>query len=162
MFPVDMMADAEALLEDCRGRGLKLATAESCTGGLVTGLLTEIAGASDVVERGFVTYSNDAKRDLLGVAAATLDQAGAVSAETARAMAEGALEHSAADITVAITGVAGPDGGTAEKPVGLVHLASARRDRQTLAEEHRFGAMGREGIRLASVRAAFALIRKQL
>ncbi len=162
MFPPDMLADAEALLAECRDRGFKLAAAESCTGGLVAGLLTEIGGSSDVVERGFVTYSNEAKQELLGVPAATLDRAGAVSAETARAMAEGALAHSRADISVAVTGVAGPTGGTAAKPVGLVHLAAARRGRPTVAEEHRFGEIGRAAVRLASVRAALALIRRQI
>ena len=161
MFPPDLLADAEALLAECRGLGLKLAAAESCTGGLVAGLLTEIGGASDVVERGFVTYSNDAKQELLGVRLETLIEAGAVSAETARAMADGALAKSRADISVAVTGVAGPTGGTAAKPVGLVHLAAARLGRPTVAEEHRFGEIGRAEIRLASVRAALALVRRQ-
>ena len=127
MFAPALIERAAALLTLCRERGLKLATAESCTGGLVAGLLTEIAGSSAVVERGFVVYSNLAKQEMLGVPEATLLRWGAVSAATARAMAEGALAHSAADLAVAVTGIAGPDGGTAEKPVGLVHFAAARR-----------------------------------
>ena len=158
MFPPDLIAEAAALLDHFRGRGLKLAAAESCTGGLVTALLTEVAGSSDVVERGFVTYSNAAKHDLLGVPQNMLAEHGAVSEPVARAMAQGALAHSAADVSVAITGVAGPGGGSAEKPVGLVHIAAARRGGQVLHEECRFGDIGRGEIRLASVRAALQLI----
>lgn len=158
MFPPDLIAQAEALLADFRKRGLKLAAAESCTGGLVTALLTEIAGSSDVVERGFVTYSNAAKHELLGVANAVLAEHGAVSEPVARAMAEGALERSAADVAVAITGVAGPGGATAAKPVGLVHLAAARRGGGTLHRECPFGDIGRSEVRLASVREALQLI----
>ena len=116
------------MLERCRARGLTVATAESCTGGLVAGALTEIAGSSDVVDRGFVTYSNAAKQAMLGVPAAILERHGAVSRETAEAMARGALAHAPADLAVAITGIAGPGGGSAEKPVGLVHFAAAARD----------------------------------
>ena len=111
----------------CRTRGLNLATAESCTGGLVAAALTEIAGSSDVVDRGFVTYSNEAKQAMLGVPTATLKRYGAVSAQTAAAMAAGALKNSPADVAVAITGIAGPGGGTKQKPVGLVHFAAAPR-----------------------------------
>ena len=113
------------MLELCRGKWLKIATAESCTGGLVAAALTEIAGSSDVVDRGFVTYSNDAKKAMLGVPEATLASHGAVSRETAEAMAQGALAHAPVDLAVAITGIAGPGGGTAGKPVGLVHFAAA-------------------------------------
>jgi len=149
---------ARALLEFCRSRGLKVATSESCTGGLVAALLTEIAGASDVVERGFVTYSNDAKHELLGVRRETLEVFGAVSAETAREMAEGALRGSRADIAVSITGVAGPGGGSAEKPVGLVHFACASRGVVVVAAERRFGPRGRGAVRWASVEVALEMI----
>src|SRR5262249_33593148 len=125
MFPPDLIAQAETLLDDFRRRALKLAAAESCTGGLVTALLSEIAGSSDVVERGFVTYSNAAKHELLGVPEAMLAEHGAVSEPVAHAMAEGALARSSADVTVAVTGVAGPGGGSAAKPVGFVHLPAA-------------------------------------
>jgi nicotinamide-nucleotide amidase len=154
LFPPDLAARAAALLDRCRAAGLKIATAESCTGGLVIGLLTEIPGSSAVVERGFVVYSNEAKQDLLGVPPETLAKHGAVSEATARAMAEGALDNSRANLAVSVTGVAGPDGGTAEKPVGLVWFACARRGAATLTCECRFGELGRAGIRLASVRVA--------
>ena len=124
---------AAQVLEIFRARGLKVATAESCTGGLVAGALTEIAGSSDVVDRGFVTYSNAAKEAMLGVPAATLKRYGAVSAETAAAMAAGALKNSLADVTVAITGIAGPGGGSKQKPVGLVHFAAASRGGRCMA-----------------------------
>jgi len=158
MFPPDLIAQAEAILADFRKRGLKLATAESCTGGLVAGVLTEIAGSSGVVERGFVTYSNAAKHELLGVPDEMLAAHGAVSEPVARAMAEGALAHSSADVAVAVTGVAGPDGGTAAKPVGLVHFAAARRGGEILHRECRFGDIGRSQVRLTSVREALQLV----
>jgi nicotinamide-nucleotide amidase len=158
MFPPDLIAQAEAILSEFRRRGLKLATAESCTGGLVAGVLTEIAGSSDVVERGFVTYSNAAKHELLGVPDEVLAAHGAVSEPVARAMAEGALARSSADVAVAVTGVAGPGGGTAAKPVGLVHFAAARRGGETLHRECRFGDIGRGPVRLASVREALQLV----
>ena len=158
MFSLELIAQAEAILDHFRKRGLKLATAESCTGGLVTGLLTEIAGSSDVLERGFVTYSNAAKHEMLGVPEAMLAEHGAVSEPVARAMAEGALAHSGADVAVAVTGVAGPGGGSAAKPVGLVHLAAARRGGAVLHRECRFGDIGRAAVRLASVREALQLI----
>src|SRR5579884_878093 len=150
MFPADLLSRAEMLLAGARARGLKIATAESCTGGLVAGLLTEIAGSSDVFERGFVTYSNQAKQELLGVRGELLATHGAVSAEVARAMAQGALSHSKADIAVAVTGIAGPGGGTADKPVGLVHFAAARGDR-VVSRECRFGDIGRSAVRMKSV-----------
>jgi nicotinamide-nucleotide amidase len=157
MFVPGLIAEAESLLDSFRKRGLKLATAESCTGGLVAGLLTEIPGSSDVVERGFVVYSNAAKHELLGVPEDMLAAHGAVSEPVARAMAEGALASSRADVSVAITGVAGPGGGS-EKPVGLVHFGAARRGGEVLHRECRFGAIGRSEIRLASVRVALQLL----
>jgi nicotinamide-nucleotide amidase len=153
-----LRAKAAQVLDVFRERGLKLATAESCTGGLVAGALTEIAGSSDVVDRGFVTYSNAAKEAMLDVPAATLKRFGAVSAETAAAMAAGALKHSVADITVAITGIAGPGGGSKQKPVGLVHFAAASRDGRRLALQRRFGKIGRRRVRERSVAEALALL----
>jgi nicotinamide-nucleotide amidase len=162
LFPADLAARAAAFLERGKAAGVKIATAESCTGGLVAGLLTEIPGSSAVVERGFVAYSNDAKRDLLGVPADTLAECGAVSEATARAMAEGALAASQVDLAVAVTGIAGPDGGTAEKPVGLVWFASAQRGAPTVAREERFGPIGRASVRLASVRVALEMLEAAL
>lgn len=145
------------LLAACRQRDLKLVTAESCTGGLVAAALTAVAGSSSVFDRGFVTYSNEAKTEILGVPKSLIEKHGAVSEPVARAMAEGAIAHSRSDLAVSITGVAGPDGGTAEKPVGLVHFATARRGGQTLAEKRIF-AGDRDAIRLAAVAAALRLI----
>jgi len=130
MFDQKTLALAETVLRECRSRGWRIATAESCTGGLVAAALTAIPGASAVVERGFVVYSNDAKKELLGVTQATLTTHGAVSAEAASAMATGAIERAKVDLAVAIVGVAGPDGGSPEKPVGLVHFAIATRNGQ--------------------------------
>ncbi len=157
MFSPALLAQAEKLLADARAKKLKIVTAESCTGGLIAGLLTEIPGSSDVVERGFVTYSNEAKQDLLGVPAALIAQHGAVSAEVARAMAQGALKHARADLSIAVTGVAGPGGGTKNKPVGLVYLAAARGERMTLRECH-FGDIGRGQVRLQTVATALELL----
>ena len=140
--------------------GFRLATAESCTGGLLAGLLTEIPGSSAVFERGFVTYSNSAKSELIGVPPALLERHGAVSEEVARAMAEGALAHAPVDVAVSVTGIAGPDGGSPDKPVGLVYFAAAPRGRPTLVRECRFGSIGRTAIRLASVRSAMELARQ--
>lgn len=158
IFPPALYAMAEALLTDLAVRDLRLATAESCTGGLVVALLTEIPGSSRVVDRGFVTYSNASKSDAIDVDPVLIMAHGAVSREVAIAMAEGALEHSDADIAVAITGIAGPDGGTDAKPVGLVHLAAAGRDTETIAKERRFGNQSREAIRLAAVEEALGLL----
>jgi nicotinamide-nucleotide amidase len=158
MFSAGLLIRAEKLLADARAKKLKVATAESCTGGLIAGLLTEIAGSSDVVERGFVTYSNQAKQELLGVPETLLIRHGAVSEEVARAMAEGALAHSRADLAVAVTGIAGPGGGTAEKPVGLVHIAAARKGGAVLHRECRFGDIGRAGVRIATVDAALEML----
>ena len=146
------------VLDACRRRGLTVATAESCTGGLVSGALTDIPGSSDVVDRGFVTYSNAAKETMLGVPAGVLERHGAVSRETAEAMATGALAHSTADLAVAITGIAGPGGGTTEKPVGLVHFAAAARDGRLLHCEKRFGDIGRSTVRARSVSEALAML----
>jgi nicotinamide-nucleotide amidase len=155
----DAVRDAAVrVLDACRLHGLKVATAESCTGGLVVGALTEIAGSSDVVDRGFVTYSNEAKQAMLAVPAATLAQHGAVSRETADAMAKGALAKSDADITVAITGIAGPGGGSAEKPVGLVHFAAASRDGRHIHREKRYGDIGRGPVRMHAVAEALAML----
>lgn len=134
-----------------------VATAESCTGGLVAAAITDIAGSSAVLDRGFVTYSNAAKSQMLGVAAELIEAHGAVSAEVARAMAEGALHHSNANIAVAITGIAGPGGGSELKPVGLVHFACATREK-TVHSEKRFGDLGRDNIRAAAVKTALQLI----
>ncbi|MEM7775087.1 MAG: CinA family protein [Pseudomonadota bacterium] len=158
MFKPELIAAAEALLAQSRINGWKLATAESCTGGLVSALLTEIPGSSDVFDRGFATYSNDAKSALLGVPADLITQHGAVSEQVARAMAAGALANSQADAAVAITGVAGPDGGTAEKPVGLVHLATSNRTGQTQHQALRLGNIGRHDVRMESVAAAVAML----
>lgn len=158
MIDAKLRAAAKRLLNACRARGLRIATAESCTGGLVAAALTEIAGSSDVVECGFVVYSNVAKQAMLGVPQATLKRYGAVSAETASAMAAGALRHSPADIAVAITGIAGPGGGTRQKPVGLVHFAAESRDGRRLHRRCRFGKIGRRRVRERSVAQALALL----
>jgi nicotinamide-nucleotide amidase len=158
MFSTELLARAEKLLADARAKGLKIATAESCTGGLVAGLLTEIPGSSDVIERGFVTYSNQAKEEMLGVPAALLRQHGAVSEPVARVMAEGAIRNSTAQLSVAITGIAGPGGGSDDKPVGLVHIAAARAGEATLHRECRFGDIGRGDVRLKSVEVALQML----
>jgi nicotinamide-nucleotide amidase len=151
------VSEAENLLQRYRRAGLRIATAESCTGGMVAAALTEIAGASDVVERGFVTYSNAAKTEMLGVPAALLAQYGAVSSQVARSMAEGALAHAPADVAVAITGIAGPGGAVAGKPVGLVYLATARRGRDTKVERQQFGG-DRQAVRTAACQRALELL----
>jgi nicotinamide-nucleotide amidase len=162
MFPPDLIARATDLIARYKAAGLMAATAESCTGGLIAGLLTEIPGSSTVLERGFVVYSNAAKQELLGVSAETLARHGAVSRETAVAMAEGALGASRAEVAVSVTGIAGPDGGSAAKPVGLVHFALARRGAPTIAREERFGEIGREAVRLASVKIGLDLLESAL
>jgi nicotinamide-nucleotide amidase len=156
----ELIAQAHALLELCRSKTLKIATAESCTGGLVAATLTEIAGSSDVVERGFVTYSNEAKQAMLGVPATTLASHGAVSAETAQAMATGALAHAPVDLAVSVTGIAGPGGAVAGKPVGLVHFGAASRRGQLIHRERRYGDIGRAQVRHASVIEALAMLRE--
>lgn len=155
---LEIRAEAEGALALCRARGLMVTTAESCTGGLVAAALTAVAGSSDVVDRGFVTYSNEAKRQMLGVPEAMLVRHGAVSKPVAEAMAKGALARSRAGVSVAVTGIAGPGGGSAEKPVGLVWFAVSRKS-GTVAREMRFGALGRAAVRRESVLVALGLIR---
>jgi nicotinamide-nucleotide amidase len=153
-----ILTEAASLLEAARERGDLLATAESCTGGLLAATLTAITGASDVFERGFVTYSNTSKSEMLGVPAWLIERHGSVSEDVARAMVGGALTHSRATLAVAITGIAGPGGGTPDKPVGLVHLAAARRDAPVAHERLLFGDVGRNEIRRESVVQALALL----
>jgi nicotinamide-nucleotide amidase len=157
MFPPEIQARAREVIDKARERGLMVATAESCTGGLVAAALTDVAGSSAVVERGFVTYSNAAKSELLGVPADRIDAHGAVSESVALAMAQGALDRSAAQVSVAVTGIAGPGGGSPDKPVGLVHFAAAG-PAGLVHVEHRFGDLGREAVRLESVRVALGLL----
>ena len=161
MIDAALLNESEALLAACRAAGVHLATAESCTGGLIAAALTAIAGSSDVVDRGFVTYSNEAKNELLGVPMELIQAMGAVSDPVAREMAEGALARSRADIAVAVTGVAGPGGGSVEKPVGLVWFGLAQRGRPVHSESHVFPG-DRAAIREATVAKAFALIRSRL
>lgn len=150
------------VLDDAERARLKIATAESCTGGLVAALMTDIAGSSAVFERGFVTYSNKAKEEMLGVPGDVLADFGAVSEPVARMMAEGAMANSRANVSVAITGVAGPGGGTRMKPVGTVHIACARENRAIIHEMLQLGDIGREGIRMAAVETALNLIQAQM
>lgn len=162
LFGDELTTRATALLQAYREAGLMLVTAESCTGGLVAGLLTEIAGSSSVVERGFVTYSNEAKNEAIGVPMALIVAHGAVSQQVAAAMAEGALKRSRADVAVSITGVAGPGGGSPEKPVGLVQFATARKGQLTIAVEKRFGERSRADIRRLAVETALDLLESRL
>jgi len=157
MFPADILHQAEQVLAAARAQKLKIATAESCSGGLVAGALTEIAGSSDVMERGFVTYANAAKTEMIGVPAGLIAAHGAVSEEVARAMAEGVLAHAPVDLAVAVTGIAGPGGSTPSKPVGLVHFACVRRGQATVHDRHVFPG-DRSAVRLAAVRVALALL----
>ena len=150
--------DVEALVERCGAEGLKVATAESCTGGLVAAAITEIAGASQVFDWGVVSYANEAKMQLLGVPESLLEAHGAVSEEVAEAMADGALARSGADIAVAVTGIAGPGGGSAEKPVGLVWFAAARKGEPTVTARHEFPNAGRAAIRFAATQQAIKLL----
>ena len=161
MFPLEINSKASSILKVCKQKGITIITAESCTGGLIAGCLTEIPGSSSVIEGGFVTYSNQAKVSMLSVKLEQLDQYGAVSEEVARSMAEGALGSSKADIAVACTGVAGPGGATNTKPVGLVHLSCALKKHPTLHKSCNFSGE-RSTIRLATVKAAFELIEAQL
>jgi nicotinamide-nucleotide amidase len=157
MAEQDLIEPARALLDLCRAKALTIAAAESCTGGLLAATLTEIPGSSDVFDRGFVTYSNDAKTAMLGVPAELIATFGAVSRETAQAMASGALER---DLAVAITGIAGPGGAMPGKPVGLVHLAAASRGGRRSHQLREFGAIGRAGVRRCAVHEALALLRE--
>jgi len=162
MFPDRLRNLAMLILDDAEQSRLKICTAESCTGGLVAALFTDIPGSSTVFERGFVTYSNRAKEEMLGVPGDVLADYGAVSEPVARMMAEGALEASRANIAVAITGVAGPGGGTPMKPVGTVHVACARENRAVVHEMLQVGDIGREGVRMAAVECALNLIQIQI
>lgn len=156
-----MPVSVSDLLALCRRSGRRVAAAESCTGGMIAARITDVAGSSDVFERGFVTYSNEAKTEMLGVPAMLIGRVGAVSEEVARAMAEGAIARSRADFAVAVTGIAGPGGGTVSKPVGLVHIACARRESWTVHERHVF-AGDRAAVRAATVEAALALLLRQV
>lgn len=160
MFGADLTEEATRLIGVCRDRRLLIATAESCTGGLIAGLLTSVAGSSDVFDAGFVTYSNAAKIRTIGVDPELILRFGAVSEEVSRAMAQGALDHSRADIAISVTGIAGPGGGSAEKPVGLVHCAAIGRNSAALHDALRLGDIGREAIRLATVAHAMKLLRQ--
>jgi len=162
MFSPELLSLSREVLAAARAKGLRIATAESCTGGLIAALLTEIAGSSDVFERGFVTYSNAAKEQLLGVPRETLSEHGAVSEAVARAMAEGAIINSEADLSVAVTGIAGPGGGTPRKPVGLVHIAASRKGGDTIHRECRFGDIGRGEIRVVTVQTALEMLRGRI
>ena len=158
MLDNDIVEAAKRLLDICKRKNLIIATAESCTAGLVSGTLTETPGVSSMLDRGFVTYSNQAKQDMLGVSADTLEQHGAVSRETAEEMARGALAHAPVDLAVSVTGVAGPDGGSEEKPVGLVYFAAASRSGGLLHAKKHFGDIGRADIRKQSVLQAFRML----
>jgi nicotinamide-nucleotide amidase len=186
MFDAALLDQARKVLDGARAKNIRIVTAESCTGGLIAGLLTEIPGSSDVVERGFVTYSNEAKEESLGVPTALLRKYGAVSDHVARAMADGALRHSRAQLAIAVTGIAGPGGGSVERPVGLVYIAVARlpharvsalegevpfagsrasegrRGENISSHEFRFGDVGRGEVRLATMREALKLLASAL
>ena len=161
MFPEDIQTLAAEVIDAAVRRGVRVATAESCTGGLVAAALTAVAGSSAALDRGFVTYSNAAKSSMLGVDAAMIAAEGAVSEAVARAMAKGAVANSDAALAVSITGVAGPGGGSVEKPVGLVHFA-AHDNAGTVHRVERFGDLGRDQVRLASVRVALGLLLQKL
>ena len=158
LFPSDLIDAAKSVLADLQRHALLITTAESCTGGLLCGLLTEVPGASGMVERGFITYSNAAKTEMLGVAPDLIARYGAVSEEVACAMADGALAGSPAHIAVSVTGIAGPDGGSPEKPIGLVYVGVAVKGGATRTFEFHFGDIGRCEVRLASVREALRLV----
>lgn len=158
LFPAEISDLAQRIISEFSAKGWMVATAESCTGGLIAGALTDIAGSSAVVDRGFVTYTNQAKVDLLGVLPETLEQFGAVSRETALQMSSGALMRSRAHVSVAVTGIAGPGGGSVDKPVGLVHLAARCRDGRVIHREMRYGDLGRDGVRLATVETALGMV----
>lgn len=161
MFPADIITLAEAVVAASRRSGLMVATAESCTGGLVAGAITAVPGSSEALERGFVTYSNAAKASMLGVAPDLIEVHGAVSEPVARAMAQDAAAMSGAEVAVAVTGVAGPGGGSLEKPVGLVHFAAAG-PQGTIHQARHFGDIGRDAVRTASVRVALEMLLERL
>ncbi len=158
LFPADITSMAEDIIRDFTAAGLMVSTAESCTGGLIAGALTEISGSSAVVDRGFVTYTNLAKMQMLGVQEETLARFGAVSEETARQMVHGALFRSRAHLAVAVTGIAGPGGGSPEKPVGLVHLAAKSRSGKLVHRKMLYGDIGRTDVRLATIRTALQML----
>ncbi len=162
MFPPELIAKATKVLNRGRSKAVRVVTAESCTGGLLIGCLTEIAGSSDVVDRGFVPYTNEAKQQQLGVPEDLFYRAGAVSEEVARAMVEGALSRSDADVAVCCTGIAGPGGATETKPVGLVYLAGARRGGKVSLLKREYGDIGRQGVRLATVDDALEMMLRQI
>jgi len=158
MFTAEILALAEKIIREFSAEELMVSTAESCTGGLIAGALTEISGSSAVVDRGFVTYTNTAKMEMLGVQEQTLARFGAVSEETARQMVHGALFRSRAAFAVAVTGIAGPGGGSAEKPVGLVHLAAKSRQGALMHHKMLYGDIGRDKVRLATVKTALEML----
>ncbi|MCR9194214.1 MAG: CinA family protein [Hyphomonas sp.] len=162
MFPDRIRNLALLVMDEAMERRVKIATAESCTGGLIAGLFTEFAGSSKVLERGFVTYSNSAKAEMLGVAGDVLADYGAVSEPVARLMAEGAMAESRANLAIAVTGIAGPGGGTPMKPVGTVHLACARENKAMMHEMLMLGDIGRYEVRMATIEAALNMIRAQI
>jgi nicotinamide-nucleotide amidase len=158
MLDDDIVDAARRLLDICKRKNLLVATAESCTAGLVAGTLTEVPGTSSILDRGFITYSNEAKHEMLGVSRDILAKHGAVSRETAEAMARGVLGHSRVHLAVSVTGIAGPDGGSAEKPVGLVHFAAATRSGKLVHAEKRYGDIGRSNVRKESVLQSFRML----
>ncbi len=162
LFPSDIEQKSRLLIEKYTASGKRIVTAESCTGGLIAGALTEIPGSSAVVERGFVIYSNEAKTQLLDVPPELIERVGAVSEQVAAAMVRGALAHSSADIAVSVTGIAGPNGGTEEKPVGLVYLGIATRGHEPLVKRCIFSQQSRSGVRLHTMRAALDLLEQAL
>ena len=162
MFDRQLIIEAKDTLDMLRDGGLMLATAESCTGGLVAGVLTSIAGSSGMIDRGFVTYSNEAKSEMLDVSMALIEQHGAVSEQVAREMAEGALRNSRANVAVSVTGIAGPGGGSDEKPVGLVHFGCARGELNTHHVRMTYGDIGRNEVRHAAIGTALAMIRQSI
>ncbi len=162
MFPADIEPLAKTITDRASDAGLMLATAESCTAGLLVAALTTVSGSAKAVDRSFVTYSNAAKHEMLGVDMALIERVGAVSREVAEAMALGALKASGAGLAASVTGIAGPTGGTAEKPVGLVHFAVAHKDGRLIHREERFGPISRDAVRLASVRTALRMMAEAL
>jgi nicotinamide-nucleotide amidase len=160
MFDDEITTAVNKLLDRCKQKKLTVATAESCTGGLVAAAISEISGSSSVLDRGFVTYSNEAKQQMLGVAPATIDVYGAVSTECAAEMAKGALAHAQVDLAVSITGIAGPTGATPGKPIGLVYFCAASRSGRILAHDRKFGDIGRTKVRRASVLQALAMLQE--
>lgn len=158
MLDDDIVEAGRNLLAICKKKNLKVATAESCTAGLVAGTLTEIPGVSSILDRGYITYSNEAKHEMLGVSRDILDKHGAVSPQTAEAMVRGVLGHSRVDLAVSVTGIAGPDGGSPKKPVGLVFFSAATRTGKIIDAEKRYGDIGRDKVRKNSVLQAFRML----